>query len=73
VPTEFTVLDVHDVPSLEEARRGKMDKLIKYELADGRRRYVRVPADGANEARIIEAVRKDLGELRNLAGKKFSA
>lgn len=71
MPNEFKIVDLQDVPAIDPARKGKMDKLVKYELGDGRRRYVRLPSEGSSEQRIVDAVRRDLAELKAIVGKSF--
>lgn len=68
---EFTILDVTDLPALEAARQGQMDKLIRYQTDDGRVRYLRVPSAGATETTIVAAIKKDLADLKALVGKKY--
>ncbi len=71
MPNEFKIVDLQDVPAIDPARKGKMDKLVKYELSDGRRRFLRLAAEGSSEQRIVEAVRRDLAELKSIIGKTF--
>ncbi len=69
---EFKIVDMADVPAIEDARKGKVDKLVRYELSDGRRRFLRVPAEGITEQRIVDAIRRDLTDLKNITGKTFT-
>ena len=68
---EFKIVDLHDIPAIDPARQGKQDKLVTYELSDGRRRLLRVPAEGVTEAKIVDAIKKELGELKAIIGKTY--
>jgi len=68
---EFKIVDLADIPAIDPARQGKQDKLVTYELQDGRRRLLRVPAEGVTEGKIVDAIRKELGDLKAIVGKTF--
>lgn len=68
---EFKIVDVQDVPAIAPERQGRTDKLVKYDVGDGRRRYLRLPAEGATEASIVAAIRKDLAAATAIVGKTY--
>jgi len=68
---EIKIIEAHDVPAIEDARKGQYDKLVLYELDGARRRLVRLPAQGATKEKIVEAIRRDVADLKALAGHTF--
>ena len=68
----FKVLDVRKIPSPEDARVGKLDHLVTYQLDPFRTYMVRIPKDTIEEADIKEAVKKDLEAIERFTGKEFS-
>lgn len=69
---EVKVLDQKRVPSLDPARKGKDDLVVTYSLNGTRGYLIRVPADGAGEQTVIDAIRKDLAARAALVGRTFS-
>jgi len=68
----FKVLDVRKIPSPEDARVGKLDHLVTYQLDAFRTYMVKIPKDTIEEADIKEAVKKDLEAIERFTGKEFS-
>ncbi|MBA7521497.1 hypothetical protein ES705_13604 [subsurface metagenome] len=71
MPTKFKVFDTRRVPSAEPERVGKYDMLVMYELDPMRRYIVRIPEEEFNEARMLEAVKKDMAEREQYTGKEY--
>lgn len=69
---EIRIIEWHDVPAIEAARKGQLDRLVTYEIDGKRRRFVRLPANGTTKEKIIEAIRRDFADLTALAGHTFS-
>lgn len=70
---EIKILDARKVPALAEARKGKDDLVVVYAVNGARGYIVRVPAEAASEAQVLDAIRRDLAEHGRLAGKTFTA
>lgn len=70
---DIKIIEAHDVPAIEPTRQGQLDKLVLYEIDGARRRLVRLPANGATKEKIVEAIKRDLAELKALAGHTFTA
>ena len=68
----FKVLDVRKIPSPEDARVGKLDHLVTYQLDPFRTYMVRIPKDVIEESDITEAVKKDLEAIERFTGKEFT-
>jgi len=68
----FKVLDVRKIPSPDNARVGKMDNLVTYQLDPFRTYMVRIPKELIEEADITEAVKKDLEAIERFTGKEFA-
>jgi len=69
---KFKVLDVRKIPSPDEARVGRLDHLITYQLDAFRTYMVRIPKDTIEESDVIEAVKRDLEGIERFTGKEFS-
>lgn len=64
----FTVLDIHTLPSPDPARMGKYDRIVAYQMGDGRRYTLRLPDESFSEAALVAAVKaaeKDRGQWLN--------
>lgn len=69
---KFKVLDVRKIPSPDEARVGRLDHLVTYQLDPFRTYMVRIPKDSIEESDIMEAVKADLESIERFTGKEFS-
>lgn len=69
---EATIVDVHKIPAIAPERKGRDDVLVKYDLGNGQRRYLRLPAETATQQSIQDAIKKDLADLKSLVGKTVS-
>ena len=71
MPTKFTLTDVRRVPSGEPERMGKFDQLVMYEIDPMHRYIVRIPEEEFNEERMKRAVKEDMAERAQYAGKEY--
>jgi hypothetical protein len=71
MPTKFKVFDIRKVPSADPARIGKYDQLVMYELDPMRRYIVRIPEEEFTEQKMIEAIKADMAERAQFAGKEY--
>ena len=71
MPTKFTVKDVRRVPSGDPKRPGKFDKLVMYETSPMDRHIITIPEEEFNEERMKSAVKEDIAERGQWAGKEY--
>ena len=66
----FRVIDVRRLPATDDARLGKLDYVVTYELNDYRRYMVTIPKDELSDEIIRDAVAKDV-EIREKQLKSY--
>ena len=71
MPTKFKVSDTRRVPSADPERIGKYDILVMYELSPMDRHIVGVPEEEFSEDRLKRAVKEDIAERSQWAGKEY--
>ncbi len=69
---EIKILDQRRVPALDPARKGKDDLVVSYSVNGARGYIVRIAAEGASEAGVLDAVRRDVSTRGAIVGKTFT-
>ncbi len=70
-PTQFTILDMQDLPSPDPKRRGKMDRIVVYEIAPDNRAVLRMPKEEFTEDTLRAGVRAQQEERGQWLSKSF--
>lgn len=71
MPDKVKIIEVKKLPSTDPTRLGRYDRIFVVEVTPGDNLFVRVPDDDFTEEKLKDAIREQVKERGDWAGKEI--